>query len=49
MQMEKFTNKLKEKNAISEYYSSKVNEWQNMAEIQIQMDWLNGFKNKYIS
>lgn len=49
MQMEKFTNKLKEKNAISEYYLTKVNEWQNMAEIQNQMNWLNDFKNKYVS
>lgn len=49
MQMNNFTNKLKEKNAISEYYLAKLNEWQNIAEIQIQMEWLNGFKNKYIS
>ena len=48
-QIQNFTNKLKEKNAISEYYMTKLNEWQNIAEVQIQMDWLNSFKNKYIS
>ena len=43
-----FIQKLKEKNAITEKDIPKLKEWQQVSEIEYQLDWLKDFKKKYI-
>lgn len=47
--MDLFINTLKEKNALSEEMQSKMEEWQQISEIEYQLDWLEKFKKQYIN
>lgn len=47
--MEKFIETLKQKNSISDEQLELLNEWQQISEIEFQLDWLNDFKKKYIN
>ena len=44
-----FIKTLKEKNAITEDKIPELEEWQQISEIEYQLDWLNNFKNQYIA
>ena len=47
--MSLFIKTLKEKNAITDDNLSQIEEWQQISEIEFQLDWLNDFKKKYIN
>lgn len=47
--MSLFIQTLKDKNAITEERLSQLEEWQQISEIEFQLDWLNSFKKKYIN
>ena len=40
---------MQEKNILSDIRLSELNEWQQISEIQFQLDWLENFKNQYIN
>lgn len=40
---------MQEKNILSETRLSELNEWQQISEIQFQLDWLENFKKQYIN
>ena len=44
-----FIKTLKDKNAITEEKIPELEEWQQISEIEYQLDWLNNFKNQYIA
>lgn len=44
-----FIKTLKDKNAITEEKMPELEEWQQISEIEYQLDWLNNFKNQYIA
>ena len=43
-----FIKTLKDKNAITEEKIPELEEWQQISEIEYQLDWLKNFKNQYI-
>ncbi|MCR4922276.1 MAG: DEAD/DEAH box helicase [Bacteroidaceae bacterium] len=45
--MELFIQTLKDKNALSDGFTSLLEEWQLMGEINYHLDWLNKFKKQY--
>lgn len=47
--MELFIQTLKEKNALTEHGQSQMEEWQQVGEIEFQLDWLEKFKKQYIN
>ena len=40
---------MQEKNILSETRLAELNEWQQISEIQFQLDWLENFKKQYIN
>lgn len=44
-----FIQLMQEKNILSETRLSELNEWQQISEIQFQLDWLENFKKQYIN
>ena len=44
-----FIQTLREKNAITDKHLAQLDEWQQISEIEYQLDWLNDFKKKYIN
>ena len=47
--MSLFIQTLRDKNAITDENLSQLEEWQQISEIEYQLDWLNEFKKKYIN
>lgn len=47
--MELFIQLMQEKNILSDLRLSELNEWQQISEIQFQLDWLENFKKQYIN
>ena len=47
--MEQYVQTLKDKNALTDEGLSQINEWQQISEIEYQLDWLKQFKKKYIN
>ena len=47
--MELFIKTLMDKNAITEEQIPELKEWQQISEIEYQLDWLKEFKNQYIA
>ena len=47
--MSLFIQTLKDKNAITDERLSQLNEWQQISEIELQLDWLDKFKSGYIN
>ena len=47
--MELFIKKLKEKNALTDEGQSQMEVWQQISEVEFQLDWLNKFKEQYIN
>lgn len=44
-----FIQLMQEKNILSDIRLSELNEWQQISEIQFQLDWLENFKKQYIN
>lgn len=44
-----FIQLMQEKNILSDTRLSELNEWQQISEIQFQLDWLENFKEQYIN
>lgn len=44
-----FIQLMQEKNILSETRLAELNEWQQISEIQFQLDWLENFKKQYIN
>lgn len=44
-----FIQLMQEKDILSDTRLSELNEWQQISEIQFQLDWLESFKNQYIN
>lgn len=44
-----FIKTLKDKNAITEDKISELEKWQQISELEYQLDWLKNFKNQYIA
>ncbi len=44
-----FIQTLKDKNALTEEQQTQMEEWQQVSEIEYQLDWLNKFKKQYIN
>ena len=47
--MELFIKTLKERNSLTEENLTQIEEWQQVSEIEFQLDWLNKFKQHYIN
>lgn len=47
--MERFIQKLKDKNALTDEGQSQMEVWQQISEVEFQLDWLNKFKKQYIN
>lgn len=46
--VESFILKLKDKSAVTQEQLTKLEEWQQIGELEFQLDWLNNFKKQYI-
>ncbi len=44
-----FIQTLKDKNALTEEQQTQMEEWQQVSEIEYQLDWLNKLKKQYIN
>ena len=44
-----FIKTLKEKNALTEEGLSQIEEWQQLSEVEFQLDWMKRFKKQYVN